>query len=86
TEAAERKAEELDVDISEVEGSGAEGRVLVDDVEEAADEQGKVNATEAAERKATELSVDLSTIEGTGANGRITVEDVENAAKAEESE
>lgn len=86
TEAAERKAEELDVDISEVEGSGAEGRVLVDDVEEAADEQGKVNATDAAEQKATELNVDLSTIEGTGANGRITVEDVENAAKAEESE
>ena len=85
TAAAERKAEELDVDIAEVEGSGSEGRVLVEDVEEAADEQGKVNATEAAEAKATELGVDLSTVEGTGANGRITVGDVESAAKAGES-
>ncbi len=36
TEAAERKADELDVDISEVEGTGAEGRVVVGDVEAAA--------------------------------------------------
>jgi large subunit ribosomal protein L20 len=80
TEAAEKKAEELGVDLESVEGTGAEGRVLVDDVEEAADDQGIVNATEAAEQKAEELEVDLSTIEGTGANGRITVGDVEKAA------
>lgn len=36
TNAAERRAEELGVDISEVEGSGQEGRILVGDVEEAA--------------------------------------------------
>lgn len=39
TEAAERKAEELDVDLSEVEGTGAEGRILVKDVEEAAEDE-----------------------------------------------
>lgn len=82
TDAAEEKAEELDVDITEVEGSGQEGRVLVDDVEEAADEQGKINATDAAEQKAAELGVDLATVEGTGANGRITVGDVEKASNA----
>jgi len=82
TDAAEEKAEELDVDITEVEGSGQEGRVLVDDVEEAADEQGKVNATDAAEQKAKDLGVDLATVEGTGANGRITVADVEKASNA----
>jgi large subunit ribosomal protein L20 len=81
TEAAERRAEELDVDLSEVEGSGAEGRVLVEDVEEEAEEEGKVHATDAAERKAGELGVDLSTVEGTGQGGRITVGDVEKAAK-----
>lgn len=80
TDAAERKAEELDVDLASVEGSGAEGRVLVDDVEEAAEEQGKVDTTEAAEKRAEELGVDLSTVEGTGAHGRITVGDVEKAA------
>jgi large subunit ribosomal protein L20 len=81
TGAAERRAEELDVDLSEVEGSGAEGRVLVEDVEEEAEEEGKVHATDAAERKAGELGVDLSSVEGTGQGGRITVGDVEKAAK-----
>jgi large subunit ribosomal protein L20 len=80
TDAAERRTDELDVDFSEVEGSGAEGRVLVEDVG-AADEEGKVHATDAAERKAGELGVDLSTVEGTGQGGRITVGDVEKAAR-----
>jgi large subunit ribosomal protein L20 len=83
TDAAERRAEEQDVDLQSVEGSGAEDRVVVGDVEEAAEEQGKVNATEAAERKAKELGVDLRSVEGTGKDGRITVGDVEKAAKAE---
>ena len=82
TDAAERRAEELDVDLEAVEGSGAEGRVVVEDVEEAAEEEGKVHATEAAERKAEELGVDLSEVEGTGQKGRITVGDVQKAAKA----
>src|SRR5215210_1374929 len=80
TEAAERKADELDVDLAEVEGSGSDGRVLVEDVEEAG---GEISATDAAQRKAEELGVDLTTVEGTGANERITVGDVENAAKEE---
>lgn len=84
TEAAERRAEELGVDLSSVEGSGAEGRILVEDVEEEAEEEGVVHATDAAERKAGELGVDLSTVEGTGQGGRITVGDVEKAAKKDE--
>jgi large subunit ribosomal protein L20 len=83
TDAAERRAEELDVDLQSVEGSGAEDRVVVGDVEEAAEEEVKVNATEAAERKAKVLGVDLRSVEGTGKDGRITVGDVEKAAKAE---
>ena len=82
TDAAERRAEELDVELEAVEGSGAEGRVVTEDVEEAAEEEGKVHATEAAERKAEELGVELSQVEGTGQNGRITVGDVQKAAKA----
>jgi large subunit ribosomal protein L20 len=80
TEAAERRANELDVDLAEVEGSGSEGRVLVEDVEEAG---GEINATDAARSKADELEVDLASVEGTGANARITVGDVENAAEEE---
>jgi len=37
TEAAQRQAEELGVDLSSVEGSGSGGRILVKDVEAAAD-------------------------------------------------
>jgi large subunit ribosomal protein L20 len=80
TEAAERKADELDVDLADVEGSGSEGRVLVEDVQEVG---GEINATDAARSKAEELEIDLATVEGTGANERITVGDVENAAKEE---
>ena len=86
TDAAERRADELDVDLESVEPTGAEGQVIVDDVEEAAEEEGKVHATEAAERKAEELGVDLSTVEGTGKDGRITVGDVDKAAKARASD
>ena len=82
TEAAERRAEDLDVELESVEASGAEGRVVIEDVEEAAEEEGKAHATEAAERKAKELGVDLSAVESTGQGGRITVGDVEKAAKA----
>ena len=37
TDAAERKADELDVELTEVEGTGSEGRILVKDVEGAAE-------------------------------------------------
>ena len=39
TDAAERKAEENDVDLSEVEGSGQQGRITVGDVDKAAREK-----------------------------------------------
>ncbi|HET7271364.1 MAG TPA: 50S ribosomal protein L20, partial [Rubrobacter sp.] len=84
TGAAERRAEELNVDLSSVEGTGADGRILVEDVEDEAEDEGVVHATDAAERKAEELEVDLSNVEGTGQSGRITVGDVEKAAKGDE--
>jgi large subunit ribosomal protein L20 len=40
TEAAERKAEELGVDLATVEGTGKDGRITVGDVENAAKEEG----------------------------------------------
>jgi large subunit ribosomal protein L20 len=82
-EAAKRKAEELNVDLSEVAGTGSEGLVLVEDVEDAS---GKEKATDGARRAAEELGVDLAEVEGTGSGGRITVGDVENAAKNEDEE
>jgi large subunit ribosomal protein L20 len=80
TKATEREAEELDVDLAEVEGSGSDGRVLVEDVEETG---GEIKATDAARRRAEELEVNLAAVEGTGSGGRIIVGDVERAAKEE---
>ena len=74
--------QDTEVEASGAAERGAEDRVVVGDVEEAAEEEGKVNATEAAGRKAEELGVDLRSVEGTGKDGRITVGDVDKAAKA----
>ena len=41
TDAAQRKAEELGIDLATVEGTGANGRITVGDVQRAAKEQGK---------------------------------------------
>lgn len=76
TEAAERRARELGVDLSTVEGTGAGSRILVKDVD--AEWQDRIEATEAAERKARALGVDLSAVEGSGSGGRILVKDVES--------
>ena len=71
------------MDLSEVEGTGSEGQVVVEDVEDASGEE---KATDAARRDAEELGVDLTEVEGTGSGGRITVGDVEKAAKKEDEQ
>ena len=72
SDAARREAQELGVDLTEVEGTGTGGRIIVSDVVEAAQEKTR--------RKAVELGVDLSQIEGTGSGGLKTVEDVIEAS------
>lgn len=90
TDAARREAKERGLDLTEVEGTGSDGRITVDDVKKAADaaeEDGATGeegtgqdqkASEAAKRKAEELGIDLSQVEGTGSGGLITVKDVTN--------
>ena len=94
TDAARREARELGVDLTQVEGTGSEGRITVDDVkkfaestedeagEEEAEEEPK--ASDAAQRKAEELGIDLSQVEGTGSEGLITVKDVTSLAEETE--
>jgi pyruvate/2-oxoglutarate dehydrogenase complex dihydrolipoamide acyltransferase (E2) component len=96
TDAARREARELDVDLTQVEGTGSEGRITVDDVKKFAEEQAKEpaeepaeeapKASEAAQRKAEELGLDLSQIKGTGSGGLITVNDVTSLAERVEKE
>ncbi len=89
TDAARRDARELGIDITEVEGTGSEGRVTVDDVRNfaeaaedgAAGEEGELDVSDAARREAEELGVDLSQVEGSGSGGRIIVSDVVEASK-----
>ena len=87
TDAARREAKERGLDLTEVEGTGTDGRITVDDVKKAAEEDGAtgeegtrqdLKASEAAKRKAEELGIDLSQVEGTGSGGLITVKDVTN--------
>src|ERR671913_73287 len=93
TDAARRQAREQRVDLTEIEGTGTDGRITVDDVRTYAESnQGEVEdtaeqvteqvvkASDVARRRAEEMGVDLSRIEGTGSDGLITVKDVTGAA------
>ena len=87
--AGRRRARELNVDLSTLQGSGPGGRIVEADVVAAA---GRFAATGAddrappsspiARKRARELQVDLAGVRGTGPGGRITREDVEAAATA----
>lgn len=90
---AERRAEELDVSLTTVEGTGPQGAITEDDVETAAaagetDAEAsapstteQVKASPRAKRRAEELEVDLAGIDGSGPGGAITEDDVEAAAE-----
>jgi len=93
TDAARREARERGVDLTEVEGTGTDGRITVDDVRTYAESnQGEVEdtaeqvteqvvkASDVARRRAEEMGLDLSQIEGTGSGGLITVKDVTSTA------
>ncbi|HEX2742753.1 MAG TPA: E3 binding domain-containing protein [Rubrobacter sp.] len=92
TDAARRQAQELGLDLTEIEGTGSDGRITVDDVKNAAESAQEdvedtvdeateevTKASDAAKRKAEELGVDLSQVEGTGSGGLVTVKDVTSA-------
>jgi pyruvate/2-oxoglutarate dehydrogenase complex dihydrolipoamide acyltransferase (E2) component len=93
TDAARRQAREQGVDLTEIKGTGTDGRITVDDVrtyaeskqEDAGDTAEQVTeevmkASDAARRRAEEMGIDLSQVEGTGSGGLITVKDVTSAA------
>lgn len=73
SDAARREARELEVDLTEVEGSGSGGRIIVSDVVQASED--------AAKRKAEELGIELSEVQGTGSGGLVTVKDVTSLAE-----
>ena len=89
--AARRLARDRGVDLSQVRGSGPNGRILVADVEaaprgpataDAPAAEGRVPVVPAARRLARENDIDLATVNGSGPQGRILIEDVEAAIAA----
>ena len=74
TPKARKVARELGIDIAQVPGTGAKGRVHADDVENFKGDQPK--ATPLARKIAADLGIDLASVSGTGFGGKITKEDV----------
>jgi pyruvate dehydrogenase E2 component (dihydrolipoamide acetyltransferase) len=77
---AKRLAKENNIDLSQITGTGPNGRITQDDVKnfiESAAAVPRVKATPAAKKMAQAQSLALDTIQGTGPGGRITVKDVE---------
>ena len=74
TPKARKVARELGIDLAQVPGTGAKGRVHADDVENFKGAQPKV--TPLARKIAADLGIDLASVSGTGFGGKITKEDV----------
>ena len=72
---ARKAAREKGVDLSQVTGTGPNGRIVEKDVLAALDAQPK--ATPMAVKTAAAAGIDLATVEGTGVGGRITKADVQ---------
>jgi pyruvate dehydrogenase E2 component (dihydrolipoamide acetyltransferase) len=89
---ARRLAQDQGIDLSQVRGSGPEGRIIVEDVQRAIDEATQratpaeapveVQVIPAARRLAKDHGVNLSQMRGSGPGGRITVEDVQRVIAA----
>ncbi len=77
TPVARRLAENKNVDLRQIQGTGHRNRILRQDVERAlTHESDKVSATPAARRIAGEANIDLRVIQGSGPHGRIQGTDV----------
>ena len=74
TPKARKVARELGIDLTQVPGTGAKGRVHADDVENFKGAQPK--ATPLARKIAADLGIDLASVSGTGFGGKITKEDI----------
>ena len=74
TPKARKVARELGIDLAQVPGTGAKGRVHADDVENFKGAQPK--ATPLARKIAADLGIDLASVSGTGFGGKITKEEI----------
>jgi pyruvate dehydrogenase E2 component (dihydrolipoamide acetyltransferase) len=87
--AARRRAAELDVDLTQVKGTGPDRAITINDVEQAAAPElpaapaaKRPRVSPVARRLAAELGLDLSLVKGSGPQGTINRTNVEQAAAA----
>ncbi|SUN37695.1 branched-chain alpha-keto acid dehydrogenase subunit E2 [Streptococcus criceti] len=80
TPAARKLAAKQGIDLSQVSGTGPQGRVHKDDVENFKSVQPKV--TPLARKMAADLGIDLTSISGTGIFGKVTKKDILDASHA----
>ena len=77
---ARKLAQEMGVDLSQVVGTGPQGRITGEDVAAFAARKTTVaRASPVARKMALDAELDLSRVEGSGRGGRITCKDVERA-------
>ncbi len=90
--AARRLAQERGIDLSQVQGTGPGGRILLEDVQRAIEARTAappppaavaVQVTPVARRLAQQHGIDLGQVRGTGPRGRILIEDVERVLAAQ---
>ena len=79
---AKKLAQEKDLDIALIAGTGPEGRVTKKDVLAFEASGPRVKITPVAKKMAAEMGLDAAAIQGSGPGGRITKEDVERQAAA----
>lgn len=79
---AKKLAQEKDLDISLITGTGPEGRITKKDVLAFELSAPRVKISPVAKKMADEMGLDASTIKGSGPGGRITKEDVDRHAAA----
>ena len=92
TPVARKLAKDHDIDLSHVDGSGPDGRIVVEDVQRAIEGAQRpasplgaivdVQVIPAARKLAKDHDIDLNKIHGTGPGGRITIEDVQRVINA----
>jgi pyruvate dehydrogenase E2 component (dihydrolipoamide acetyltransferase) len=81
--AARRLAREHNIDLSQVAGSGPDGRITEKDVMAFHEAVGKIKITPLAAVLAAKAGLDLRSLTGTGEGGKITREDVNRALNPE---
>lgn len=81
TPRAKKLAQEEDIDLAAIEGTGPQDAVTTDDIERYLDEEGdekkEVKATPRAKRRAQDEDIDLAEVEGTGPQDAVTEDDIE---------